>query len=689
MNDQQELQTVLDATEDAVIRWLPNSNILSCNRAAEAIFGYTAQQLIGHPISLLIPPARQSEEHNILYRVMQGEKLEHFETVRVGKDGRLINMSMSILPVYDKQGDVCGAYQIARDITECKRTEQQLRIAEAIFNIHEAIVVTDANVAIIQVNQAFEDITGYSAAEALGKNPSFLKSNLHDRKFYESMWQQLLATDNWTGEIWDRRKTGEIFPKWQSISVVRDDDEKITHYVSSFADISERKTSEARVRHLAYHDSLTGLANRFYLLENLSLALELAKRNKKRLAIILLDLDNFKIINDTLGHPTGDHLLIQVAQRLSLSVRHSDFVARLGGDEFVIMLCDVDSSTDVAHTAEKILTRLSEPYHINGQELHTSPSIGICLFPDDATEDQDLIKKADVAMYHAKASGRANYQFFNEDMQRAALNRILIENELREALEKKQFILHYQPQLELSTGKLVGVEALIRWQHPVRGTLFPVQFITIAEEAGLINLLGDWVIQEACHQLAKWRARGITHLRMSVNLAASQFSDKNLTLRIQEIIAQNNLPFDCLDLEVTESMMMKSPSEAVATMEMLTSKGLTFTIDDFGTGYSSLAYLKLFPVSTLKIDRSFVKDIETDENDASICDITVLLAQKLGMSVIAEGVETEAQLNFLLSIGCEKIQGYLVSRPLAAEQMEHFIQNHTAVNRMGSIDLWR
>lgn len=672
--------------DDAIISMTLDGIIQSWNPGAEAIFGYT--ELIGQSMQVLLPPDRLDEASDVLLRISRGEKLNHFETMRLCKDGMLIRISATILPVYDDQGRVVGASEIIRDITEYKIAEEQLRIAAAVFATHEAIVVTDADANIIRVNQAFEDITGYSSADALGKNPRILKSGHHDKGFYKAMWQQLLASGSWKGEIWDRRKTGEIYPKWLSISVVRDDAGNITHYVSSFTDISERKASEERVRHLAYHDPLTGLANRFSLHERLTQALDLAVRNKRLLAIMLLDLDHFKIINDTLGHPTGDQLLIQVAQRLSSSVRHSDFVARLGGDEFVIMLPEIDASGDVAHVADKILKSLSEPYLINGQELRTSPSIGICLYPEDATEDQDLIKKADVAMYHAKANGRGNYQFFNEGMQQAALKRIRIERDLRVALVKQQFMLHYQPQLDLTTGQLVAVEALVRWQHPEHGMVSPMEFIPIAEETGLIIPIGDWVIQEACRQLAQWRTGGINHIRMSVNLAASQFSDRDLPARIQEILAQYDLPSGSLDLEVTESMTMKSPTDTVAMMKVLTGHGQSLSIDDFGTGYSSLAYLKLFPISTLKIDRSFVKDIETDADDASICDITVLLAHKLGMKVVAEGVETEAQLKYLLSIGCEKIQGYLISRPLPADQMERFIRSHTTMTSLGTIDLW-
>ncbi len=569
-----------------------------------------------------------------------------------------------------------------------RKAEAELRIAAVTFDSQESLMITDSNGVILRVNQAFTDETGFTPEEVIGQSPRILSSGRHNDAFYRAMWDSVHRTGKWQGEVWDRRKNGEIYPKWLTISAVKGEDGLVTNYVGAQVDISERKAAEGRAQYLAHHDLLTGLYNRYSLNERLTQALGLVMRNEKKLALMLIDLDNFKAVNDTLGHPVGDLLLVEVANRLGASVRQSDFVARLGGDEFVIMLPDIDSTSDVVYVADKVLKLISEPYRVNEHELRTSPSIGICFYPDDAIDAQDLMKKADVAMYHAKSSGRGSYQFFNVGMQQAAQRRMAMESELRIALEKQQFLLYYQPQLDLRTGQLVGVEALVRWQHPERGLVSPVEFIPIAEESGLIMPLGDWVLQEACRQLAEWRAGGIKHIRMSVNLAASQFADSELPARIQKVIAMHGLPADSIDLEVTESMTMSSPSEAVGMMKELNGNGHTLSIDDFGTGYSSLTYLKLFPVSTLKIDRSFVKDIETDLDDASICDITVLLAHKLGMEVIGEGVETQAQLKYLLSIGCEKIQGYLISKPLPADQAARFIRNHPLMTSVGTIDLW-
>lgn len=578
---------------------------------------------------------------------------------------------------------------VFEDITARHEAEENNRLMAKVFaNSSEAIIITDADNRIIAINDAFTRLTGYLAEDVVGRDPHLLSAGRTPPEVYEQMWRSLETAGTWQGELFDRRKNGEVYPKWLAISVARDTAGKVTNYIGSFVDISERKASEERMRHLALHDPLTGLLNRFSLQERLAQALGFAKRNDKLLAVMLIDLDRFKAINDALGHQVGDQLLIQVADRLAQSVRDSDIVARLGGDEFVIVLPDIESPAQAAHVAEKIVQVVSQPYLIEGSEQRTSPSIGISLFPSDAVDGGDLVKKADVAMYHAKALGRSTYQYFTHEMQAVADQRMLIEAELRTALAQQQFVLHYQPQLDLRTGRLVGVEALVRWQHPLRGLVPPLDFIPVAEETGLIIPLGNWVLQEACRQLGEWIAGGIGHIRISVNLSASQFLDKELPGRVHALLQEHGLGADKLDLEVTESMSMASPDKTIALMQELREHGLSLSIDDFGTGYSSLAYLKMFPISTLKIDRSFVKDIETDHNDADICDVTVLLAHKLGLDVVAEGVETEEQLKYLLSIGCEKVQGYLISRPLPADRVENFIRNNPPMTGLGTIELW-
>lgn len=561
-------------------------------------------------------------------------------------------------------------------------------MAKVFTNSGEAILITDAQNRIVAANAAFTKLTGYTIEEVLGEDPKILSSGKTPQAVYEQMWKALSEQNAWEGELWDRRKNGEVYPKWLSISVIRDQHERVTNYIGNFNDISERKASEERFLRLAYHDALTNLPNRLSLHERLEQTINLSKRNSQKFALLLIDLDRFKAINDTLGHHVGDLLLIEVARRLSMSVRESDTVARLGGDEFVVVLTAIESAADAADVADKIVQAVSAPYLIAGNDLRTSPSIGICFYPDDATEIGMLLKSGDVAMYHAKAKGRGNYQFFTEEMNQAVMQRQSMEADLRTALERKQFVLYYQPQLDLNSGKLTGVEALVRWQHPTRGLVAPMEFIPVAEEMGLIVQLGSWVLREACRQLKQWQKAGMTNIRMSVNLSALQFLDKNLAEHIQEILAETGLDAEYLDLEVTESMSMSSPADTIAIMQVLAEYGMSLSIDDFGTGYSSLAYLKLFPIHTLKIDRSFVTDIEIDTNDADICDVTVLLAHKMGLNVVAEGVETEEQLKFLLSIGCNKIQGFLISKPLPPDEVMTFFNNYVPRTELGTVNLW-
>ena len=398
-----------------------------------------------------------------------------------------------------------------------------------------------------------------------------------------------------------------------------------------------------------------------------------ARRYETRLAVMLIDLDHFKAINDTLGHSVGDQLLIQVARRLEQSVRDSDIVARLGGDEFVVVLSGVEASTAATEIAAKIIASVCAPYEVIAKTLHTAPSIGICFYPDDASEMDGLLKNADIAMYHAKATGRGHYQFYTASMQDKVTARVTVENELEQALALNQFVLHYQPQIEPSSGRVMGVEALVRWQHPTKGLIFPNDFIKIAEETRLIIPLGEWVLTEACQQLKRWHDEGLTDLYMAVNLSPVQFQDEQLPELVRRSMAESEIRPNHLHLEITESMAMQNPEKNIIMMKALGALGVKLAIDDFGTGYSSLAYLKLFPIDIIKIDRSFVTDIETDDNDAAICEMTMLLAQKLGKHVVAEGVETKAQLAFLSNIGCQWIQGYFYSKPLPPEQAKLFI----------------
>ena len=488
------------------------------------------------------------------------------------------------------------------------------------------------------------------------------------------MWSELITEGHWSGEIWDRRKDGTEYPKWARIDVIRDRDQNITHFVTVFADISERKANEERIRHLAQHDALTGLPNRFTLSTHLEHALTRSSRNQAILALMFIDLDNFKTINDTLGHHIGDRLLCEVADRIRNAVRKSDIVARIGGDEFVVVLEGIHHEADAAHVAQKIVDELSSALMIESMALHTTPSIGIALYPNDAANSDTLMRNADVAMYHAKSAGRNNYQFYAEHMNKAAAVRVQLEARLRAALQNDEFQLHYQPQVDLVTGKVIGVEALIRWYNVELGHVSPATFIPLSEEIGLIVPISEWVLRTACRTARTWLDAGIDFGTMSVNVSPQQFRQANFPNRLQQILDESGLPATCLELEITESTIMETAEIAIAMLCRLKDLGLSLAVDDFGTGYSSLAYLKRFPIDRLKIDRSFVMDIETDPADAAIASAIIALAHSLHLKVIAEGVETEPQSDFLKHQGCDIVQGYFYSRPIPAQDAASYCQ---------------
>ena len=560
-----------------------------------------------------------------------------------------------------------------RNILQRKRAEAQLRLAAHVFEYSgEAIVITDRDNRIVEVNPSFTRMTGYTAEEVHGKNPGILSSGRATKEEYRVMWAAIEEHGFWQGEMWDRRKDGNIYPKLLTISVVRNYQGDIDFYIASFADLSEQKATEEKIRHVAHHDALTGLPNRLYLHISLEQAIAAARRENAEVALLFIDLDRFKIINDTLGHHVGDSLLVEVAQRLRKCVRESDLLARLGGDEFVVAISGDDAINIAAHVAEKILGSLSRPYHIAGNALHSTPSIGISLYPHDGDSIESLMKNADAAMYHAKSMGRNNFQFFSTEMTQSSSERLQLEDSLHRALEHGEFIVYYQPQADFASGRLVGAEALIRWRHPERGMISPLDFIPLAEENGMILPIGAWVLREVCRQLKAWRELGLTGLHVAVNLSPRQFHQDGLVENILGALREFDVPAAALELEITESSVMENPDEAVSLMNRLNQNGLSIAIDDFGTGYSSLSYLKRFPVSKLKIDRSFVMDIPGDANDTAIAIAVIQLARSLGLKTVAEGVETAEQRQFLSDQGCDLLQGYWYSRPLDAAGFEAF-----------------
>lgn len=551
---------------------------------------------------------------------------------------------------------------------ERREAQQVLRLYADIFDQSgEAILVTDQENRIVDGNTALERLTGYSLAEMRGQDPRMLASGQTPKSVYAEMWEELRNKGYWQGELLDRRKDGGIFPKWAAISVIRDPESgRLTHYIAHFNDITERKTAEARIYHLAHSDSLTSLNNRLSLDDRLTQALATAQREHTLLAVMFIDLDHFKRINDSLGHGIGDGLLKEVAQRLRSLMRDSDIVARLGGDEFVVVQTGIAAAFDAMPVASKILHVLDDPCVIDGHTLHVTSSIGVSIYPDDGTTIEALMKNADTAMYHAKAKGRNGIQFFTAGMNTLAEERLALEGELREAFTTGAFELHYQPKVLADSGRIEGFEALVRWRHPRLGLIPPVKFIPIAEETGLIAPLGKWVLEAACRQLADWRAAGIEGIRVAVNLSAHQLRSETLVEEVRDALARHHISPALIELEITETAAMADPERAIGQLRALRELGVTLAIDDFGTGYSSLAYLKLLPIQVLKIDRAFVQDIETDPNDAAISKATIALARSLGLKVVAEGVENTLQQAFLAENDCDLLQGYHFGKPAPA-----------------------
>jgi len=568
--------------------------------------------------------------------------------------------------------DICGVpladgsfVTIYTDITERRHSDEREQLAQKVYTHTPAgIIFTDDAHRILSINPATTLMTGYEPFELIG-HTVFGMINLHHDQTPEEFQHNLVARGSWSGELDLTRKNGEDCPV--GIRVTRVDDPRSgmpANYIWILADITERRQAEERMRHIAQHDALTGLPNRLALLMRLGQLLPEARRHGWCIAIMFIDLDRFKIINDTLGHQVGDELLREVACRLSAVVRETDFVARLGGDEFVVILPAINTPADAAVVANKIIATLSTPIQAEGHELHTSPSIGISLFPDDGPDGDTILKNADTAMYHAKAAGRNNYQFFAAEMNRVTAERLDIERKLRHAIARNELTLCFQPQFGAQSMQPTGVEALVRWMHPTDGMISPARFIPVAEETGIIVQIGEWVLLNACREMKHWIDAGLQPVRIAVNVSARQLRRRDFCETVAGALAESGLPPELLELEITESSVMENPKEAIAILERLGRMGVTLAIDDFGTGYSSLAYLKLFPIDHLKIDRSFVADIEHDLNDRAIAFGTIALAHSLGLNVIAEGVETEDQLELLRSNGCDEVQGYLFSKPL-------------------------
>jgi diguanylate cyclase (GGDEF)-like protein/PAS domain S-box-containing protein len=556
-----------------------------------------------------------------------------------------------------------------------RKAENELRIAAIAFEAQEGTIITDANNLILRVNKSFTEITGYTAEEVRGKNPRILQSGRQNVDFYAAMWKCIKSTGKWEGDIWNRRKNGEVYPEHLKISSVIDLNGNVTNYVATLADVTMSKSAAEEIQHLAFYDPLTGLPNRRLLTDRLKQALASSTRSGKQGAILFIDLDNFKTLNDTLGHSIGDLLLQHVAERLNSCIREDDSVARLGGDEFVVMLEDlsaqgIEAAAQAETVANKILAALNQPYQLATHECHNSPSIGATLFSDHEQEVEELLKQADIAMYQAKKAGRNTLRFYDPQMQEIIYARATLEDELRLALADNQFRLYYQVQIN-HNSQIIGAEALIRWQHPYRGLVSPLEFIPLAEESGLIHPVGQWLIDTACAQIKAWQQDALTRdLTLSINVSAKEFQRADFVDQVQSAVQSHQINPALLKLELTESMFLENIENIIEKLSDLKEIGVRFSLDDFGTGYSSLQYLKRLPLDQLKIDQSFVRDIAIDINDQAIVSTIIAMAHTLNLNVIAEGVESEEQKEFLLNSGCTHYQGYLFGKPAPIEQFE-------------------
>lgn len=640
--------------------------VIFWNPASERLYGYSAEEAKGRVLENLIVPNewREGVRAQIEDWVSRGRAISPGELLLMHKDGSRVPVFSSHVLIENQQGEK-ELYCLDIDLSALKQAQAKVRLSEAVFNDSaEGILVTDADNRIVSVNASFCRISGFSPEDVLGKTPNLFSSGRHGYAFYASMWRNLLENGRWHGEIINRKKNGDIYPAWLAISAVENEEGDISHFVAILSDFSERKAFEEQLEFVGSHDALTGLPNRVLLRDRAERALLQAARADQGIAIVVLDLDHFKLINDSLGHACGDRLLLDVVKRLQTCLSEADTFCRQGGDEFILLIPVEGAQERLDSKLSHILGSLSQPFEFEGHSLIITASMGVAQYPGDAGSVDELLLKAETAMYHAKQSGRNAYRFFSEKMNADAHERLALQSRLSQAIEHQELLLHYQPQIDLRTRRIIGAEALLRWNDRELGLVPPGKFIPIAEESGLIIPIGEWVLREACRQVQAWRQQGLPELLMAVNMSALQFKRSDPVETVRQILQETGLPGHCLELELTESILIDDADMILETLRRLKALGVQLAIDDFGTGYSSLAYLKRFPIDKLKIDQSFVRDIVEDPDEAAIVHTIIQLGRNLKMRTLAEGVETESQLAFLRVEGCREAQGYLFSRPV-------------------------
>jgi len=689
LNTKQQLRDVIDFLPDATFVIDSDKKVVIWNRAMEKMTGIPKEDMIGkgdHEYTIPFYGERRTQLLDLLDLDDEELAAKYTQVRRTGEildaetfcpalhGGEGAYVWATGVPLYDASGQRIGAIESIRDISERKKSEDFLRkLTHGIENSASAVLITDLQGTIEYVNKKFTQLTGYSPEEAIGRNPRILKSDATPREVFDNLWRTILSGQEWRGELLNRRRTGEVYWSIASISPLHNEHGEITHFIANVEDINERKNAEATIERLAYFDPLTDLPNRRMLQDRLEMALKRSRRQATGAALLYLDLDSFKHINDSLGHPAGDKLLREMASRFTGSLRDDDVVCRLGGDEFAVVLHDIRHDQDVMPIAQKLLDVAAEPLQLEGREVAVTSSIGIALYPKDGTDAKVLGKHADIALYHAKAEGKNTFRFFSEELNNNLRDRMAMEHGLRHVLDRGELELHYQPKVSVASGQVTGVEALLRWNSPEFGLVSPMRFIPLAEETRQIIPIGEWVLRTACQQQLAWQRQGL-QLSMAVNLSAVQFKSPHLIDRIAALIDETGISPDNLELELTESALVDKPDDAVRVLEQLRSLGCGISIDDFGTGYSSLSYLKNFPVTILKIDRSFVRDLSHNSGDRAIAQSVVSLATNLDMKTVAEGVEEPEQLEILKQIGCTYIQGFIHSRPVPADQIPAVVQ---------------
>jgi len=675
-------EALVQSSDDAIIGKNLHGIINTWNAGAQAIFGYSEDDMVGQPIRVLIPPDRHDEENLFLRRLARGEKIDHFETTRLHKDGRRIEVSVTISPIRDQHGKVIGASKIARDIAARKGLESRMKLMASVFiHTNDGIAITDRNGTVLEINQALTKLSGYQREEVIGKLPQMFQSRSMTPEFTEAMRDSLAGTGSYQAEAWGRRKDGQAFTGLLTVDAIKNGNGDIEHYVAVFADITALRDKQLQLEHAAHFDALTDLPNRVLLADRLHQCMAQCQRREQTLAVLYLDLDFFKTLNDKHGHDFGDEVLIAVSHRMRDALREGDTLARIGGDEFVAILVDAGTPLQCAKLAERILHACSAPLALRGVPVQISASIGVTLYPQDDADADQLVRHADRAMYEAKQAGKNRVNLFDASFETEVTLRSVQLDRIALALQREEFVLFYQPKVNMRTGQVVGAEALIRWQHPERGLVPPGEFLPLIENHPLYHALGRWVLETNLRHMDNWRKSEIA-LAVSVNVGSVQLQDPAFTEELRALLARYpEVRPASLELEILETSALHDTQSVSEVMYICRELGIHFSVDDFGTGYSSLTYLRRLPAQTLKIDQSFVRGMLSDREDLAIVKGVIGLAEAFGRIVIAEGVETEEIGARLLELGCELAQGYGIARPMPADQLLSWAANWRPYNK--------